>query len=100
MKIKYFEAQDNPLFPPEFTMLLRFARPEKAIKCALCSKKRKKMWTMLVPFKAQKMTEFSLVPGDELPALTLVCEDHPLAPMFTELAEKIYADHEDNEDDK
>jgi len=100
MKIKYFEAQDNPLFPPELTMLLRFARPEKAVECALCHKKRKKMWTMLVPFKAQKINQFSLTPGDELPALTLVCVDHPLAPMFIELARKTDADQEVNKDDK
>jgi len=89
MKIKYYEAKDNQLFPPEITMLIRFLRPEKAIKCAVCGKKRKLLWTMLVPFKGQIMLQFSMEPSDELAALTPICDDHPITPMFIELAEQV-----------
>lgn len=100
MKIKYYKAQDNPMFPPQITMLIRFARPVKAVACALCGKKRKKMWTMLVPFRAQSMAPFALIAGDELPALTLVCEDHPLAPLFIELALAIDGPRKESKIDK
>lgn len=89
MNIKYYEAKDNPMFPPEITMMIRFIRPEKRIKCAVCGKKRKKLWTMLVPFKGQTMQPYVMIPSDELNALTPICEDHPMIPMFVELAEKI-----------
>ncbi|HEA66883.1 MAG TPA: hypothetical protein ENI07_08705 [Desulfobacterales bacterium] len=89
MKIKYFEAKDNPMFPPEVTLLIRFARPEKPLKCAMCGKKRKKLWTMLVPFRGQTMDEFTMTPSDEFKALTLICDDHPMTPVFIELMKEI-----------
>ena len=89
MKIKYYEAKDNPMFPPEITMLIRFVRPEKAAKCAVCGKKRKRLWTMLVPFRGQIFGQFAMTPGDELEALAPICDDHPMVPIFIELAEKI-----------
>lgn len=87
MKIKYLLAEDNPMFPSELKFLIRFVRPEKEMKCAMCGKKTKKLWTMLVPFRPQNMNQFALVPSDELKALTAVCEDHPLSPIFAELSE-------------
>ncbi|HEA68233.1 MAG TPA: hypothetical protein ENI07_15645 [Desulfobacterales bacterium] len=89
MKIKYFEAKDNPMFPPETTMLIRFARPEQPLKCAMCGKKRKKLWTMLVPFRGQAIHQFSMTQSDILDALTLICDDHPMAPVFIELMKEI-----------
>jgi hypothetical protein len=78
--MKYFFAKDNPMFPPELTALLRFVRLDKAEPCPACKKKGKKRWTMLVPFHATTPSGFVLSKGPELPALTPVCEDHPLAP--------------------
>lgn len=89
MITKYYGVKDNPMFPPEVTMLIRFVRPEKTVKCAVCGKKRKRLWTMLVPFKGHTMHQFATTPGDELEALTPVCQDHPMAPVFIELAEKV-----------
>ncbi len=89
MKIKYYPAKDNPMFPPEFTLMVRFVRPEKAMKCAMCGKKTKKLWTMLVPFKPQNMQQFKMDSGDELKALTVVCEKHPMAPTFSALAKTL-----------
>ncbi len=87
--IKYYEAKEHSMFPPEITMLIRFVRPNSPIKCVVCGEKRKKLWTMLVPFRGQIMQAFAMQPGDELEALTPVCEDHPMAPIFIELAENI-----------
>jgi hypothetical protein len=89
MKIEYYEAKDNPMFPPEITMLIRFVRPEKAVKCAICGKMRKRLWTMLVPFRGQVMNQFAMTPSDELEALIPICDDHPMIPVFIELAKKI-----------
>lgn len=87
--IKYYEAKDNPAFPPEITMLIRLVRSEKPIKCAVCGKKRKRFWTMLVPFKGHEMNQFAMTKSDELEALTPICDDHPMAPVFIELAAKV-----------
>jgi len=100
MEIKYYETKDNPMLPPEITMLIRFVRPEKAIKCAVCGKKRKKLWTMLVPFRGQTTLQFSLEPSDELAALTPICDDHPMAPVFIELAEQMANQPVDSEPQK
>lgn len=88
MKIEYYEAKENQMFSSEVTMLIRFVRPEKAMKCAVCGKKSKHLWTMLVPFKGQTMHQFSMTASDELEALTPICDDHPMVPVFIELAEK------------
>lgn len=92
MNIQYYEAEENQMFSPALTMLIRFVRPEKAIKCAICGKPRKKLWTMLVPFRGQEMHQFTMAQSDELEALTPICEDHPLVPVFIELAKKLADD--------
>ena len=89
MKTKYYEVKENPMFPPEVSMLTRFMRPERALKCTICGKKRKRLWTMLVPFKGHTMHQFTTTPSDELEALSPVCEDHPIAPVFIELAKSL-----------
>jgi len=89
MNIKYFEAADNPMFPPEITLLIRFVRADEKIKCPVCGKTRKKLWTMLVPFKGRIFQSFAMAASEELPALTPICEDHPMEPIFISLAKKI-----------
>lgn len=72
------------MFPPEITMLIRFVRPEKAIKCAMCGKMRKRLWTMLVSFRGQEMELHLMTPSNKFEALTPIFEDHPMAPIFIE----------------
>lgn len=88
MNITYYEAKDSPVFPPVLIMLVRFVRPQEAIKCVVCGKRRKRLWTMLVPFRGQTIHQYMMTSSDKLEALTPICEDHPMIPVFIELMEK------------
>ena len=81
-KVEYRIAQPNPLFPPELTVLLRFAIYTKAMSCPVCKRKTKSHWTMLCPFKAATMGQLSLKLGDRIfqPG-EAVCGNHPLQPI-------------------
>ena len=74
------QPKPNPQWPDELTKLIRFAVHKQKIQCAVCEKRKKVMWTMLCPFTASTITGFSLQPSEVLEPLTLVCDDHPIAP--------------------
>lgn len=82
MKIEYREPKDNPSFPPQITALIRFVLAERGAKreCPVCQKKARTFWTMLVPFRAASASALTMELGDILPALTAVCDAHPLQP--------------------
>ena len=79
-QVSWRVSKPNHMFPIEMTALIRFAVHTKHVKCAVCEKKRRTMWTMLCPFVAHSPDGFVLRPSEELPALTEVCDDHPLSP--------------------
>lgn len=77
----YFEARPNHMFPPQLTALIRFVRPAEPQACAHCGKKRKKHWTMLVPFHVAEPVGFVVTKSEtELPALSPVCTGHMMSP--------------------
>jgi hypothetical protein len=84
LKITYYPAKENRMFPPEITALIRFVRPDAKMECPECHKKTKRLWTMLCPFRATTLKGFALSDGEERPAGTPVCDDHPLAPDLAE----------------
>lgn len=88
MKIEYYTASENNMFSPGITAMIRFARTPEAVKCAMCGKEGREFWTMIVPFTGHYFHEYTTVESEELPALTLVCEDHMMAPSFIKLAEE------------
>ena len=78
---QYYEARPNKMFPPQLTSLIRFVRFKEGEFCSHCGAKRKKQWTMLVPFHAVDMLQFTTTRSDkELPALSPICDKHMMAP--------------------
>jgi hypothetical protein len=85
MSLRYYQAKENKMFPHELTMLLRFVRSSVKIECPVCKKKRRKMWTLLCPFKANpEFRSFNLQWTETLPACTPVCDEHLLKPEIPE----------------
>lgn len=78
--VDWRKPEPNPLWPDEIRLLIRFRVHPKRVKCAICDRKMKVMWTMLCPFVAHSMTGFTMVPSDPLQPLAEVCADHPIAP--------------------
>ena len=77
------QMKPNKMWPEEIRLLIRgyVAAPgEKLAPCLVCGSKKRGRWTMLCPFVAHTLQQFTTVPSAELPPLTLVCNDHPLAP--------------------
>jgi hypothetical protein len=81
-EVHLLDPKPNKMFPQWMTDRLRFLRFYNAVACAECGKKSKRMWTMLVQFKAQTMSQFAMIDGKSQAPLTPVCTDHPLAPDF------------------
>lgn len=80
---RFRPAKDHPMFPPEFTALIRFyvaAKGEKLDPCPACGSRRRGRWTMLCPFTAHTFGAFALREAGEFPPLTLICSDHPMSP--------------------
>lgn len=81
------EAEPNPMFTEEQRSWVRFLIYNRKVACAECGKESKKMWTMLLEFRASTLGEgtFVVPKGDKVhPPLTPVCEDHPLSPEIPE----------------
>jgi len=79
---EYFEAKENPMFSPEITKLIRFARYPQKVPCEVCGKKVQNHWTMITPFRAFTLAPFVLVPANKIfKSLTPVCLDHQLSPV-------------------
>ncbi len=84
MKTKVYAVDEkHPAYWPTGP-LIRFLRPEKAVRCVACGKKSKKHWTMLCPFRAVIFGECTFeIKAERFPVQmpgTAVCDDHPLHP--------------------
>jgi hypothetical protein len=81
----WVQAKPNKSWPEEMRALIRFyvaAKGEKRAPCAVCGRrKRGAYWTMLCPFESFTMASFTVNKCGTHEPLTLVCDDHPIAPI-------------------
>ena len=87
--VEIMEAKPNKLFTEKQRAWIRFLRYSRWIRCVVCGKKRKVMWTMLHEFMAITMDTAIGVIGEKdrkgpYPPLTPVCGDHPIGPPTEE----------------
>lgn len=81
--IQWYHAKDNPMFPKELTVLLRFGKTKTYEPCAYCGKKKQTRWTLLCPFKLVDFDKQFLIAQTEpqvFQPCQLVCTDHVLRP--------------------
>lgn len=74
----------NPQWPDEIRYLIRFyvaAKGETLDPCPVCGSRKRGRWTMLCPFIPHTLEPFTTRPHGERPPLTLVCSEHPIAPI-------------------
>jgi hypothetical protein len=81
-KPAYFEAKPNKMFPQQLTDLLRFVKYPEPVACAVCGKKRKNHWTMLVKFRPHTEGFVTTIPSENIYGPYMpVCRQHFLSPV-------------------
>lgn len=79
----YFEAKENPLFPPELTALIRFVKYPKPVQCEYCGRRSIYHWTMICAFRVADMEEraFSVTLSNRVfAARAPICRKHMMQP--------------------
>jgi hypothetical protein len=82
-------AKPNPMFSEEMTRSVVFLRYTQAVPCAVCGKRSKHHWTMVLSFSTVAMDTLLARPSEtvHLP-LVPVCRAHPMAPAALPVAAK------------